>query len=117
SKVILFSAISTKPFLMKKTITLLLLMAFACFTINGQTIFNGGFESVSAGKPTGWLLSYAPSQDLGYLTALDSTVSRSGKYAMTLEKLNDKASYAAIGYTVHHSFEGKTVEVRGYIKT
>ena len=83
-----------------------------------QILFNGGFEELStSSKPQGWHLSYAINQDEAYKTSLDSNYKRSGKYAMSLEKLNDKSSYAAVGWSTNASFEGKAIELTGYIKT
>ena len=98
----------------------LLLLAMAghfCYAQHTINIFNGGFESATENKPNGWKLTYAPAQDEGYRTALDSNIKRSGKYSLSIEKLTDKATYAAVGFTLPHSFEGKTVELRGYVKT
>lgn len=102
---------------MKIIVAVFLLLAMSNCAIYAQIKFNGGFEDLSGNKPTDWRLTYAHNQDEGYKTALDSNDKQSGKYALSLEKLNDKASYAAVGWSTNQSFEGKTIELTGYIKT
>ncbi|RZL64750.1 MAG: peptidase S41 [Pedobacter sp.] len=82
-----------------------------------QTDFNGGFEQQIMGKPKNWILNYAVNQDQGYKTIIDSTEKRTGKYSMLIEKISDKATYAAVGWATNQSYDGKVVEVTGYIKT
>lgn len=105
---------------MKRLFTLLALsltLLFA-FNVNAQFKFNGGFEELTSNAlPKGWLLTYAANQDKGYKTTLDSNEKHSGKYSLMLEKLNDKATYAAVGWAINQSIEGKIIEVKGFIKT
>jgi C-terminal processing protease CtpA/Prc len=96
---------------------LLITLLFTSYTVAAQIKFNGGFEIVAGDKATGWKLDYAIKQNEVYKTALDSTEKKTGKYAMLIEKLNDKQGYAAFGWPMEKSFEGKTVEITGYIKT
>ncbi|MET0634502.1 MAG: S41 family peptidase [Chitinophagaceae bacterium] len=102
---------------MKPITATLLLFILTRPSLCAQVNFNGSFEQLENGKPRGWLLTYAQNQDEGYTTSLDSIEKRSGKYAMSLEKRTDKANYAAVGWSTYQSYEGTTVEVRGYIKT
>lgn len=94
-----------------------MLSLFIVQLAHAQISFNGGFEQIKNGKPNGWIFDYALNQDQGYKTAIDSTDKHGGKYALSLEKISDKATYAAGGWATKQSFEGKVIELTGYIKT
>ncbi|WP_316734936.1 S41 family peptidase [Pedobacter aquatilis] len=98
------------------------LLPLLALLINGcsaQTNFNGDFEKLDPENrnPQGWSLAFSPTQAKDFNTKLDSLVKQSGKYSVSIERFGKDGQYGAIDYTIPKSFEGKTIELRGYLKT
>lgn len=81
--------------------------------------FNGSMEQLDAqGNPKGWKLFLNNENSKYYDVSLDSLNSKQGKYSLSIvnkAETNDEFSYAS--YLISGGFEGKEIELRGYIKT
>jgi C-terminal processing protease CtpA/Prc len=90
-------------------------LVFCCSVVLAQNKFNGNFEVLdSKGIPVGWDLTYKNQNK--YLVELDSTVSKDGKFAVSITANADEKS-GAILYPINKRFEGKTLTLVGTLKT
>lgn len=107
----------TADFFMKKYILILTLLFGQC--THTHFSFNGDFENIDSisKKPIGWSFSFNEEQAAGYSTKLDSAVKQNGKYSISLQKINDKSEFGVIDYMIPEAFDGKVIELRGYMKT
>ena len=92
-----------------------------CFAgcANAQFKFNGDFEELNptTKKPLSWLLSFNKDQEKAYNVTLDSTVKQSGKYSLSINKVSGESDFGVIDFPISQAFEGKVIELKGYIKT
>lgn len=102
---------------MKQAILSLCIFLTCC--AQAQFKFNGDFEEVnpSTKKPLSWHLSFNQNQEKAYQVVLDNTVKQSGKYSLSINKVGKEADFGVIDFPIALAFEGKTIELRGYIKT
>jgi C-terminal processing protease CtpA/Prc len=103
-----------------KSIYALVLTVFFGLTIFGQSEntppeFNFGFEKVSANEklPDKWAQFGS-----GYSLKIDNTEKRSGNNSMLIELPPEKTEDSAgiISYTIPANYEGKEIELRGFLK-
>lgn len=100
-----------KPYL------LLALILVSC-KIHSQFKINGSFENLDKSrKPQGWLFSFFDAQKNAYPVKLDSTTKYDGKYSLLIEKKGTEAEFGVIDYPIAQTFEGKKIELKGYVKT
>lgn len=101
-------------------VLLLTIMLFVNLSTYSQkqaeaTKSNLGFEEIdkAAGLPESW---WKGGDD--FSVSLDSTVKRSGKYSILIEKKQnfDNSSFAMLLRYLPNLYEGKTIELRGYMK-
>jgi C-terminal processing protease CtpA/Prc len=104
---------------MKKIILLISLCFAGYFDVNAQFKFNGDFEELNPGtnKPLSWLLSFNKDQEKAYQVILDSATKKSGKYSLLITKLGAESDFGVIDFPISQAFEGKEIELKGYIKT
>jgi C-terminal processing protease CtpA/Prc len=92
-----------------------------CFAgcANAQFKFNGDFEELNptTKKPLSWLLSFNKDQEKAYHVSLDSAVKQSGKYSLSINKVSGESDFGVIDFPISKAFEGKEIELKGYIKT
>ncbi|RYG21925.1 MAG: peptidase S41 [Chitinophagaceae bacterium] len=101
---------------MNRFLPLILLLFIQC--AQAQTPFNGGVETLAKnGKPVGWAYGFTPIQEKAFPVKLDSLIKQSGKYSLSIEKANNEFSYGVTDYAIPKIFEGKTIQLRGYMKT
>lgn len=91
-----------------------LLLLICCLTVAGQNPFNGNFEIIKNGVPQGWDLTYKNQNK--YIVKLDSTTSRQGRFAVSMEATSAERS-GAILYPIEERFEGKSLILIGSLKT
>jgi len=98
---------------------LLFLCIFSACCVQAQFRFNGDFEDInpSTKKPVSWLFSFNQNQEKAYRVALDSTTKQSGKYSLSINQIGQEANFGAIDFPICQVFEGKMIELKGYIKT
>lgn len=100
-----------KPYL------ILALLLLSC-KIHSQFKINGSFEELDKNRmPRGWLFSFFDAQRKAYPVRLDSITKHDGKYSLLLEKNGTEAEFGVIDYPITKVFEGKTIELKAYIKT
>ncbi|RZL34908.1 MAG: peptidase S41, partial [Pedobacter sp.] len=100
-----------------KNLLLIILFLSSCKTYS-QFEINGSFENLDkSGAPKGWLLKFSETQNKAYKSSLDSSTKQDGKYSMLLEKKGSEAAFGAITYPITQVFEGKTIELKAYLKT
>jgi len=93
------------------------LLLISC-KIHSQFQINGSFEKLNnTHMPEGWSFSFFASQKTAYPALLDSVTKHHGKYSILLEKKGTGADFGVIDYPITQNFEGKNIELRGYIKT
>lgn len=98
---------------------LLFLCIFSTCCVQAQFRFNGDFEDIdpSTKKPLSWLFSFNQNQEKAYQVVLDSTIKQSGKYSLSINQVGQEANFGAIDFPISQAFEGKVIELKGYIKT
>ncbi len=105
---------------MKLLLTLLLTALFALTTFgqvenagNPPAEFNLGFEKSSdaAKLPDKWA-----QWGTGYSLKTDSSEKRSGNVSLSLEPADTAASFGAAAYQIPALYEGKEIELRGFLK-
>jgi len=94
--------------------SIFLMLLVCCLTVAGQNPFNGNFETIKNGVPQGWDLTYKNQNK--YIVKLDSTISRQGRFAVSLEATPAERS-GAILYPIEERFEGKSLILIGSLKT
>lgn len=101
---------------MKKLLFIILLLS-SCKTYS-QFDINGSFENLDKNRePKGWLLKFSEAQNKAYHASLDSTIKQDGKYSLLLEKKGPETSYGIINHPITQVFEGRTIELKAYLKT
>jgi C-terminal processing protease CtpA/Prc len=102
---------------MKFTLTLLLTALFALTTFgqpeNPPAELNLGFEKSSdaAKLPDKWA-----QWGTGYSLKTDSAEKKAGNVSLSLEPANQAASFGAAAYRIPALYEGKEIELRGFLK-
>lgn len=100
-----------------KNFLFIVLLLCSC-KIHSQFKINGSFEELDRrGMPLGWLFSFNDDQKKAYPTSLDSNIKHDGKYSLLIEKKGTESSFGVIDYEISQVFEGKKIELRGFIKT
>ena len=103
-----------------KFIYALILITFSVFTVFSQTEtsapeFNFGFEKVSPNEklPDKWAQFGG-----GYNLKIDNSEKKSGNNSVLIESPAAKAenSFGAVSYTFPANYEGKEIELRGFLK-
>ncbi|NRF39687.1 S41 family peptidase [Pedobacter foliorum] len=84
-----------------------------------KTAYNLDAEKLdSTGRiPEGWDFSFEDQGNLGYSVQLDTVVKQSGKHSISIQKLSNQSTYRAIDYVISKMFTGKSIQLKGYIKT
>ena len=104
--------------LMKNLFSLLLLLSLlGCTKTNAQLQFNGDFEKISTETkfPTGWTGVASLAKFYDY--AVDSTIVQHGKYSLSIASKGNGGVFGNVMFYNANRFKGKTIELRGYIKT
>ncbi len=104
---------------MKAALQSLILVLGITLTVGGQSPstqleLNMGFEKISDGAklPDRW----SP-MGSGYLLTVDSDVKRNGLVSMRIEPpASGGAGFGAVAYTIPSGFDGKEIELRGFLK-
>ncbi|QDW27125.1 peptidase S41 [Pedobacter sp. KBS0701] len=98
---------------------LLFICIFSACCVKAQFRFNGDFEDInpSTKKPLSWLFSFNQNQEKAYQVVLDSITKQSGKYSLSISQIGQEANFGAIDFPISQAFEGKVIELKGYIKT
>lgn len=52
-----------------------------------------------------------------YHVQLDNLIKHTGKHSISIEKIGRKEQFGTITYAISKAFEGKTIQLKGYIKT
>lgn len=81
------------------------------FNINGEEI-----DPISK-RPVGWSYSFNKDQEKAYEIKLDSNVKKDGKYSFSIKKIDNQSDFAALDYIIPKTFQGNSIELKGYIKT
>jgi hypothetical protein len=98
-----------------KKIFLTILVLFIGLNIYSQTVqnFNFDFENIENGKPKYW----ESFDSKNYVFTLDSNISYSGKYAVSIEYKEGTADFSAWEFTIPENYNGKQITLSGYLKT
>ncbi|KAA3633968.1 MAG: peptidase S41 [Bacteroidetes bacterium] len=103
-----------KPIKIAFLLTLLTNLLFA------QSKHNLQFEKIDhlTAQPDDWDLSFKYGGAQGYVAKIDSTEFTEGKYSLTmLPNEGENQTFGACAYIIPASYEGSTIELRGYLKT
>lgn len=68
-------------------------------------------------KPFGWIYSFNKEQEIAYHVGLDSIIKQKGKYSFSIKNINASFNFGVIDYPISKTFEGRSIELKGYIKT
>ena len=101
---------------MRKSIYILMVVALSlisCKQGSNRPIFNLDFEQTEMGNPAGWI-NHGTSE---YSASLDSTVTYSGKYSVSIEHTGGDFGYKSWGFPFTDIYDGKQITLSGYIKT
>lgn len=85
-----------------------------------QIHFNGSFEGDSKPNLHGWTFYYSPKQKAAYPVSIDTINSYKGKYSLNIKCVTYSPKdylYGMADYGVVTKLKGKTVTLKGYIKT
>ena len=100
-----------------KLFNLCILLAFSTLTGHCQTEekkpLNFDFELLERGNPEGWFVN----GNKDYISALDSTEVKSGKYSVRLSSDGETQGYKSWGYVIPRSYSGRKITLSGFIKT
>jgi len=100
-----------------KNLLVIILFLSSCKTYS-QFEINGSFEKLDKNSmPQGWLFSFFDAQKKAYPVKLDSTIQHDGKYSLLIEKKGTNAEFGVIDYLINQTFEGKKIELKGFVKT
>jgi hypothetical protein len=102
---------------MNKYFLLFTLFLFQC--AHAQLKFNGNIEDINPAtkKAVGWTYGFDPQMIKAYPVELDSTIKHNGKYSLSIKQVGSESQYGVIDYIIPQQFEGKRLELRGYMKT
>jgi C-terminal processing protease CtpA/Prc len=102
---------------MKKTILTFLTLSFSiiayCQNKDILSKLNFDFEIVENGNPVGW----SNFGNSNYILSLDSTITKSGKYSVSIESKEGNPNFKAWAFTIPDNYAGKKITLTGYIKT
>jgi len=102
---------------MKKLISTFLILFIVvtsyCQIKETASSLNFDFEIVEKGNPVGW----NKFGDGNYVLAIDSTNTKSGKYAASIALNEGKPNFKAWAFTLPNNYAGKKITLTGYIKT
>lgn len=90
------------------------LSIFWAYTTYPQVTYNLGMEQIdqATGVPLGWRINTDSTK--GYLAVPETRVVRQGKRALRIQALDD---FGACWYSIPAKYQGKIIELRGYMKT
>ncbi|MES2827623.1 MAG: S41 family peptidase [Bacteroidota bacterium] len=103
---------------MKSFLTLLFL-GLALVSCAQKKTYNVNGESIDRVNkvPTNWIFAFNDQQKASYNFQLDSTVTQSGKYAISITFNKPGANFGAFSYPISSTFEGNVIQLSGYVKT
>jgi C-terminal processing protease CtpA/Prc len=81
------------------------------YNINGEEI------NRDSKMPENWKFFFSKNQTDAYTVKLDSLQKQEGKYSFSIENIGKQAEFGVFDYPIKQTFEGKDIELRGYIKT
>lgn len=84
-------------------------------TSNAQVAFNGNFEKLVDGEPTGWNMAYNTKPS--YQIKLDSVVKLHGKYSVSISNNTGEGNFGAINHHIRQTFIGESLTLFGSMKT
>ena len=103
-----------------KALFLSLFLFFAINSIFTQD-YNFNFEQIDpqTKTPLGWDLGFRSGGASGYLLQIDSTHAHNGRFSLSMEADPDSKNrtFGACALVIPATFEGKNIELTGYIKT
>ena len=104
---------------MMKKPSLLLLFLLSGFCLLAQKNFNANFEKLdpTTGKIQDWSLGIGGGTLGQYLLTVDSTTSVSGRNSLRLDPLPSGGEFGAFHLRFPADFAGKTITLKGWIKT
>jgi len=99
-----------------------LFFAFLCIVLQacGQPNpqYNGSFEKLDPQhRPDGWHWDKVKEASKSYIIGLDSLVKQDGKYSLSIVQNGENPSFGSAIYEISHTFKGKEIELKGYLKT
>ena len=104
-----------------KPVTLSLALYCCALACPAQTSFNLNFETIDPAThgPSDWNGSFKSHGASGFVTALDSTTVKEGKYAVSIAPDPDAAEhrFGACVRVIPAIYAGETIELRGFLKT
>lgn len=101
---------------MKKLTFSLIILLYAAITFAQNTEIdklNLDFEQHHNAYPYYW--GNFGSND--YKIYIDSTIAKNGKFSIVIESSTEKSDYKAIAINLPHNYNGKSIKLKGYIKT
>ncbi|MBP6810704.1 MAG: hypothetical protein KA138_04265 [Saprospiraceae bacterium] len=103
---------------MKKTPILCLFLLFTSL-LSAQKSFNQSFEKFdpATGMTADWSKGVGPGSTDSYLFAVDSSTVVSGRYSARLASPKEGGEFGAFFLSFPADFEGKTITLKGWIKT
>ncbi|MFN0174278.1 MAG: S41 family peptidase [Saprospiraceae bacterium] len=103
---------------MKKTPILCLILLFTSL-ISAQKSFNHSFEKFdpATGLPADWSKGVGPGSSTSYVFAVDSSTAIEGRYSARLASPKEGGEFGAFSRSFPADFEGKTITLKGWIKT
>jgi C-terminal processing protease CtpA/Prc len=94
-----------------------------CILLNtvalAQKNFNQDFEKIDPGTGVlqDWTLGVGKGSSSDYLLQKDSVVVHSGRYSARLEPVRANSEFGAFSWSFPADFKGKTIQLKGYIKS
>lgn len=103
---------------MKTCLTLFLLCCTGFISQAQQPIYNIDAETIDlkTKMPKDWNISTDKQQMLAYQVKLDPSVKKAGQTSISIEKTGNQSQFSTISYFIPKTFQGSTIELRGYIK-
>ena len=104
---------------MKKSKNLLFLFFLCAHLLSAQKSFNHSFEKFdpATGSPTDWSSGVGRGSTSNYLFSVDSSTAVGGRYCVRLASLKAGGEFGAFSLSFPADFEGKTITLKGSIKT
>ncbi|WEK17759.1 MAG: S41 family peptidase [Candidatus Pedobacter colombiensis] len=102
-----------------KTYLTLCFLFYSLLSCAQKPIYNIDAEELNpvTKMPKGWSFSFNDKQKLAYAVKIDSAVKQSGKYSISILKSGNQSEFGVIDYVIDKTFIGKSIELKGYIKT